>query len=535
MRNKKTLGAMCALFAAVSIATWSAASPGPVAQGRVPPAAPPVRRIPLQPLQQPEITAMMLGALTRYANGTAATPMDHALAARLATIPNARAVVKSLVGRIQRTPLTDRTVMLPGVADVSGGIPIDVQKFRAGVAASARPFVLTFNDRLQDQQAQSVTTEEIDYAGVTCKTAPQTVNAVAIYAAAITYTKNGYVVTSKTLPASGSISGLTAGKTSTAAAGAALVAPKGFLADSAPLNFDFLLFAAALPDDGALAQHQSDMATLIGTAETFALMAQGDDKIKPLATSLGASLNLLVLADPSKWTPHSASTQLLSSTFANAATQTTDGVPWKFQLPSDTAGSDLQLLFTVPPAATASVDVRLDIQEIRLVQQGRSITPPAPRNLFVDLSMVGNEGAGGGAGVSHHLGTTNDARVAWSTSRRFLPGQPVTVYVNLWAHDPRPAYKLLTSCSGYGWGLSNCQCTFCGDDPHDHQAPGGCVYKGQCAAPVTAINLSPVANRTSLVLKYDPASGAITGDVTGSRGKPLTATGPQGAVTFSFP
>ncbi len=537
MRNVKTrFAASVLLSTGLCIATWSAAEPPRV----VPPAPVPAAARAMRPLAHAEATGMMLGALTRFANGTGTDGIDRSLAHHLARIPGARATAQRIVSRVQHTPIADRRAMLPGVADVSGGAPLDAQKYRAGLPSTASLAALTFNDRIQDQYTSGEQTQEIDYAGLSCTTPPQTVSGVAVYTAAITYDAPGtYVVKSSMVPASGSISGLAAGKVTTSGAGPALVAPQGFLGSAANWhNNKFIFLSALLPDDGALASHKNDVDVLIATAETFAAMATGDDRIQPLVSSLAASLNLLVLANPDKWSAHSVATTILDSGLANAPTQTTGGTPWKFQLPGETAGSNVQLLFNAQSTPTsANVDVGIDIQDIRLVLTGRGRGILSPLHLEASVGIkIKNEIAG--VTVGHSLGQTTDAHVAWAINRRLLPGQLPTVTISLESREKGPSFQDHSKPSGWGYNGYN---GFCADDPSKSPGTYNCKYEGPCPAIVTPIDLSPVNGHTWLTFTYDPATGAIAGDITGKRGAgPIVVTGDgegkhfAGSITFAI-
>jgi hypothetical protein len=112
------------------------------------------------------------------------------------------------------------------------------------------------------------------------------------------------------------------------------------------------------------------------------------------------------------------------------------------------------------------------------------------------------------------------------------PGKEITIFIKLRERDAPPEYARYSGRFGFG-------CDYCsasaGSAPSEIRE--ACSYIGPCGPVENVCDINPRLKTTQgssfdyqirnefLILYYNPATGAITGDLTGQRGQLLTSYG----------
>lgn len=102
----------------------------------------------LRKVQNPEVTALMMNMLARYANDAPdKTDLDRKLSAALSRIPKSKAIAQRMVKNFEKLPLAQRQKVFGGLADATK-VKIDPAKAKSIVAAMDRSKVKAARPKL---------------------------------------------------------------------------------------------------------------------------------------------------------------------------------------------------------------------------------------------------------------------------------------------------------------------------------------------------------------------------------------------------
>lgn len=474
--------------------------------------------VPQKPVPNPQASAIILAALTRYADGATKdlTGIDRSLAARLARIPNARAIAKRLTSRVAGLSASERSVELPGVLPTALSakfVASDYQKSLGPIAVAAPEKV----DKLPSQKTDTNTPSSygIDYAGLTAtRPLTPTGDKLAVYTTTTDYyggTNNpGYVTSSKLLPASGSFAGPAAGATS--AAGAGVVGNMSLYGTTEVLT-------ALLIDDGTLDAQKQDIDVLQAAAETLAAALDTDDRIAALDQALKQTLSTLYLSNPARWTLDAVTTRIITMSDFDAMyasnAHTTNGVGWKFSGALEPRpNTSYTLFFTTAGGHPPLVPVTVSIDHLTALGTTKD-DENGLADFHAEVTLSGPKENGGATARATFTKDTNDVRPNWAAERKMFAGEKVHISIGIFDRDKPPKSNVWTG----GWGIG---CSVCGDI-----SISDCGYVGPCPPIYNPVDVNPKAgsSRQTIELVYDLTTGAITGDLTGKKGDMLSATG----------
>jgi hypothetical protein len=494
----------------------------------------------------PEGSAAVLALLADVAQQRGGSPLARDASVRLINIPRARQLAGELVAKYDALSTAQRAALFPRVADPAGitrggnvfeksGWKQPAPKLPGGVqlAESLPP------ESPADGEMKGTL---LSFAGVKVHKPADLDKSdeVAVYAGliehAVTYGQSSFPVVGRAVfPGQGAIAGLGAGATSKAGAGPLVNLPWGSYGG-------YLLVTAVLEDDGGSATIDAErLDLLLEAAMILAPTFPAADKLANVETALSYSLALLRIDDPKRWTAKSVQVRRISwadyTSLYFGATQITDGVTWRLKTDHDTKGGSYTAYFDVPVAPPPRHDVTVQIRKVEALGSVKDSEPGGLADLGAVVSI---------RGVVGERRFTPDGNVVvpmWSLSRAVLAGGDVDILIDVYEADVGASVK--TWKDG---GLLSSACSGCGDMMA--VASAGCKFVGSCPPVRNVCDASPMlevdatcgqasckAPVTRLSLRYDPATGGVTGDVAGTKGQVLVATGNAGPrqvrVTFS--
>ena len=494
----------------------------------------------VRPVAHPAETAMILAALMRYADGKPdGSMLDQQLALRLNRLPNARAAVKRWVAGFARLTLAERQARLPGVSglDRVQAVPFVRSRFAVQAGAFALPKAQVSKPIVDILPAQTVKPGQIeeyrlDYTGLSCVKAADAANRDKPVAFTTMITHPGgpqvpYNYDSRSFPPQGSLSGITSGMASAANAGPVWTAESFYTSGWDP---GYIFVSALLMDDGTLEAQKEDMGIVYATAETVASTVDGNDRITPLFTGLTYALGVLHLGNPDRWATQSVVARIYSVSNHNAySVQTpnsTAGIPWRIEVKHNTRGADYSLLYNVPSVVQRWARVKVSL--VKIAAEGAVKDKENGLADFVTEIQIGLL-----TSATREFGRDHNQLVpAYSVLRNMFPGQKAPITIKLYERDAPPeldtwAPLLVGKCEACGvWEVWN--------NLTEYQEGGNCIYTGPCP-PVfheCDLNLKPnvtsaggEVSNTRLTISFDLDTGAIRGDLWGSKGQVLTARG----------
>ena len=491
--------------------------------------AAPVRRIgPTTGPTPPAQTTMLLAALMRYANGQSdGSFFDRQLALRLKRLPHAKVTTKRLVSRVAAMPESTRKALLgpPGgnLVALRYAAPKTSPAARTPGRFQPAAGLALIGDTLPPEPADTsgITGYRLDYTGLWCvkrSIGAQPADKPVIFTTMITHPSGAapFSYSYQSFPPSGSLSGVVSGTVSTANSGPAWQS-------STFNNAGNIFVSALLMDDGTLAQQKQDMEVLFATSEVFASTIPGEDRITPMQAGLTYTTGVLHLSNPQRWSLKAVQSRTLSVNdyvnYWDQAAKQTQGVPWKFQMKHDTQGSDYTVFYSLPTSATPRVVVRVTV--LKIAATG-SLNDDENGLADFDTNIgIGNQLSGFTVGyveVSHFFAQDqNEVSSSYWVSRQMRTGQAIPIKIELRERDAPPEYERFSS------GILGLGCDYCGSAPPEIRE--ACTYVGPCSPKESTCDINPKPGSNILYLSYDPATGAITGDVTGQKGQVFTSRG----------
>ena len=200
------------IFAAPTVALPTATARAPAATTRA-----------RNPAANPKATAVILAALTRFANGQSLDPLDKAIAETLSKLPNARATALRITTSFEKASAAERALALPGAVDLaSPSRRFDLGQYQSAARPRASAGSLTASglEEAGVMPAEKRTPKyEISYTGLACTT-PSAAAGDKPLEYVITIVQEGKIlVDKKSFPAGGPLTGIVAGSASSQGAG----------------------------------------------------------------------------------------------------------------------------------------------------------------------------------------------------------------------------------------------------------------------------------------------------------------------------
>jgi hypothetical protein len=458
-----------------------------------------MRRAPAR--HEPEVSAMVMSALRRYADGSVRpTAFDAAIDKAMKKVRNGRTIAKRVVGRIDALPQPARarafSTRSTSTAVTRGGFAAAAAKSGLGYAGVG----VTSPTILPDENVAVPSSYQLSLRGIGADRIDDADGADEVVAmtTVIQPAGSGWITTTVGAPATGAVSNLVVGDVEAVDRTILEGKPQVALVAS-------VVFEADDDDAERRAEYLAMVALAGGLAEQ--LIAPNDFLHSPLvdyAFALDYTVGLLALSDPARWPAGALQKTMLGlgadidlhSLYSTPPTMA-GAVPWKLAHVHDTSAGKYTLYYDVPAPALARPNIRVKIVG------AKSFDPEVGGDdLRVEVEI-------GDASVAKNLGKNkNTHTLGWAVQRKVLGGQDVALKVRLLERDDGPSSAITFSESG----ISGC----------------GEPQFAPCPEIQSALDVDAAAGAGELNLVLHLATGKITGDATGDLGETLSGTGATG-------
>lgn len=500
------LATLCLLLASAFVPGPVSATPTPGAAGPGPkidltklPMNEQMRRAPAR--HEPEVSAMVMAALRRYADGSVRpTPFDTAIDKAMKKVKGGRAIAKGIVDRIDGLPQPTRA---KAFGTRSTSTAVSREGFAAAKAKTGLGYAgvgITSATTLPDVNVDGPPSYRLSLRGVGAERISDADGADEVVAMTTVIQPAGssWVATTVGAPATGAVTDLAVGDIEPVdrtilqgKPGLALVASVAFEADG---------------DDADVRAEYLAMVALAGGLATQLIEPEQlpQFQLADYAFAIDYTVGLLALSDPDRWPAGALQKTMLGyaqdislhSLYATPPTMA-GAVPWKLAHVHDTSVGKYTLYYDVPSPILTRPNVRVK------VVGAKSLDPETGGDdLHVEVAI-------GDAGVGKDLvDNKNTHTLTWTVQRKVAPGTDVTLTLSLWERDDGPSS---------GWSFSETGgVTACGGPP-----------LSPCPDSQSILDIPPGGGNT-LFLTLNPATGKITGGVTGDVGQTLSVTGNSG-------
>ncbi|MCB9704118.1 MAG: hypothetical protein H6711_19675 [Myxococcales bacterium] len=459
----------------------------------------------------PEESAVVLALLADIAEGRGASPVAKQAAARLGGDARARALASELVATYNNLTPNARAALFPRIKDAGDITRAGSRYAKIGQQAPLKvlPGPIKIGPEVLPPEfpySWTVKNTLLSYAGVR-------VNKVAdkdgsdelvVYSSfvttATTYGEVTYPNLARaTFPGAGVLSGLGLGAVSTAGAGPAVDVPYAN-------HPGFLIVSAVLEDDGGDAAVDVERLDLLLEAAMILAPTFPGEELHRLESALQYSIALMRIGDPKRWGPTSVLVRRMEwpeyVSLYGTPPKKSYGIGHKLKFDHAIDGGAYTVFYDLPTYLPPRNEVVVALKKVEALGPVKDLEDDGLADLGARVTI---RGVG-----SRRAFTPNQNSVSalWSLSRAVLVGGPVEITVEVFEEDPSPYNGLMGP-------YPNVEMT-CDVNPVV-TVDATCGWGNTCKSPVTALRLF-----------YDPASGKISGDLSGSKGQDLTATGDPG-------